>query len=205
MAGPFAPALRTLERGNRPEPPLGFFIVAGHRGDCHLAAEPLPVPVRLLLPADHVLSPGRGQSITAYCWRASRRPASPRPSSARASSSIGGSVRGPRGVRGPVLSPPCTRQASPGADEPPAAYQSRAAGKHMVSGRAILMSGRQAAGAHRAAGVSLDNADRLGPPEADTRTLGAPPVRKPAARKSVGGVATENIQRVLSDAMAPSR
>src|SRR5829696_4767693 len=163
MAGPFAPALRTLERGNRPEPPLGFFIVAGHRGDCHLAAEPLPVPVRLLLPADHVLSPGRGQSITAYCWGASRRPASPRPSSARASSSIGGSVRGPRGVRGPVLRPPCTRQASPGADEPPAAYQSGAAGKHMVSGRAILMSGRQAAGAHRAAGVSLDILPSRGP------------------------------------------
>src|SRR5918993_1021452 len=53
MAGALAPALRTLERGNRPEPPLGFFIVAGHRGDCHLATEPLPVPVRLLLPADH--------------------------------------------------------------------------------------------------------------------------------------------------------
>src|SRR5215207_4724059 len=68
MAGPFAPALRTLERGNRPEPPLGFFIVAGHRGDCHLAAEPLPVPVRLLLPADSLLVAGRVSR-----WRFARR------------------------------------------------------------------------------------------------------------------------------------
>src|SRR5688572_11304350 len=84
MAGPFAPALRTLERGNRPEPPLGFFIVAGHRGDCHLAAEPLPVPVRLLLPADHVLSPGRGQSITLAVRPACRTPPRRRPSSSSA-------------------------------------------------------------------------------------------------------------------------
>jgi bifunctional non-homologous end joining protein LigD len=49
------------------------------------------------------------------------------------------------------------------------------------------------------------SADGLGPPEPGTRTLGAPPVRKPGARKSVAGVPPENIQRLLPGAVAPSQ
>src|SRR5215216_5423576 len=64
MAGSFAPALRPLQCCNRPKPPLGFFIVAGHGGDCHLAAEPVPATVQLLLPADHHALLLAGQSIT---------------------------------------------------------------------------------------------------------------------------------------------
>src|SRR5215217_2983486 len=43
------------------------------------------------------------------------------------------------------------------------------------------------------------------PPESGARTLEAPSVRKPGARKSVGRVPAENIQRVLPGAVAPSQ
>jgi bifunctional non-homologous end joining protein LigD len=49
------------------------------------------------------------------------------------------------------------------------------------------------------------SADRLGPPEPDTRTVAAPPVRMPGVRKRVAGVPAENIQRVLPGAVAPSQ